>query len=1366
MRIRKGTGALRRTMHIAALATAVDAGATHISGGEIYWNCLGGNQYEITLVVYRDCAGINLDPSYVLPVTSPCGSTSMVVSTPGGTEISQLCDLELPNSTCSGGTLPGTEQYIYTGTVTLPPCNYWTISWTENWRNNAIANLQAPGTQLMYIEATLNNVVAPCEDSPQFTNLAIPYVCTGFPISYSYGAYDVEGDSMVYSLIGARTTNGNPIPYVAPHTPSQPIPGITLDPQTGLLSFTLSAAGNWVVVVRVTIYDANGNLIGTIMRDMQFVAYPCTNQPPDPTTGTIANPSGSGVQTAPYALEVCESGQFCFDMVISDPNTNNVLNAMSNVAAALPGATFSFSGTNPITCNVCWTATAGSSGFYPFIVTVDDGACPIPAFQTYVYGITVINGLFANVQVVDESCAGMGNGSASVSVTNGNAPFQYVWSTGATGTAITAGAGSYSVTVSDANGCTSAPLPAVINAAAQPATANAGPDQVNCLGDLPVDLAGSVVNAPNGTWSGGSGSFTGSWPTIDYTPTAAELATGGVNLILYASNPGCPPDQDTVFIALSDGFPGATLSGTDATCNGANDGSATYTPNDPGNTYLWSFSGQTTPTVTGLATGTYSLQVIDVVGCDTTLNVTIGALAAISITGFNVVDEDCAGNNNGSITVSVGGGTPPYQYTWSNGATTSTIIAGAGTYSVSITDANGCAPAVGSATINTSAQAATANAGPDQLVCMNAIASLTGSGTNATTGTWSGGGGGFTGTGWNVYYQPTTSEFLAGGVDLYLSVSGTAGCPPDVDTVHLTLSNSFMNAAISGTSPGCAGASSGAASFTPNNPSFTYAWNTVPAQNSATATGLDAGTYSVTVTDGSGCDTTMSVVVNDPPQLAISALGSTDATCNGGNNGTASITVIGGTGGYTYTWSANASGQTTPSIVNLGAGLYSVNVNDANGCSVNANVMVNDPPPVSLTAQVPDTVCVNAPVQLTAQAGGGTAPYTIGWVGIGFGDTVNYAFSASQTMSVTVVDANGCAGPTINEQVIVLNLNTAAFSAYGDTTVCPGGYATFGATLSGYAGSAQITWPSLGLFGPGPHVLGVTATQTIQAIVTDGCGNTLTDQILVQLETAPAIALPNLIAEGCEPLEVTMPVLNPGLPVTWLWDFGDGTTSTAATPTHTYNEGTFLVQVTIATPAGCTSTSNTGQVIAHPTPIAEFTASPWTADASAATIDFTDLSTGSINTYDWDFGDGDAGSAQNPSHTYGAPGTYPVTLTVTNLYGCTDAVMHPVTITPVYDITIPNAFTPDPNGGNGGAYDPSDLSNNIFYPFIKYVKDFKMRIYDRWGELVFESTDITVGWDGYYRGELSQQDVYAVQVWVRFIDDREVERLGDLTLIR
>ncbi len=145
----------------------------------------------------------------------------------------------------------------------------------------------------------------------------------------------------------------------------------------------------------------------------------------------------------------------------------------------------------------------------------------------------------------------------------------------------------------------------------------------------------------------------------------------------------------------------------------------------------------------------------------------------------------------------------------------------------------------------------------------------------------------------------------------------------------------------------------------------------------------------------------------------------------------------------------------------------------------------------------------------------------------------------------------------------------------------------------------------------------------------------------------------------------------------------------------------------------------------------------------------------------------------NPSYAFNEIGVFEAELTVVDDHGCEGSTTQVITITPVYDIVLPTAFTPNPNGpgGQGGAAGGSnwvtgDLSNDVFYPFVRFVKDFRMRVFNRWGELVFESTDLNIGWDGYYRGQISPQDVYVVQTWFRFVDGKTVEKLSDLTLFR
>ena len=1586
--------------------------ATHMAGAEIFWECLdvSTGTYRISLVVYRDCNGNSLDADYDLDITG-CGSSTINLQRTSWSEVSQLCGAQLSNSRCQpGGTQPGMQEHIYSATVTgLTPCDSWHITWDEQYRNNAITNLTNPGGTNMFVEAVINNSNGQCNDSPRMTNVAVPFICVGQQIAYSYGAYDPEADSLSFTLVSARGEDGIAAGYPGAYSPGVPIPGLVLDPVSGLLSFIGPAQGNYVVVVRVDQYDDAGNWIGSVIRDMQFIVQPCTNVAPDPTTGTIGTITGTASQTGDYAITVCESGDFCADLVVTDANAANVLTATSNIAQNLPGATLTTSGTNPLNIRVCWTAAQGTEGFFPFIITVNDGACPIPALQTYVYSVTVLPGLHMNVVATDETCAGLGDGAATVQVTVGLPPYNYTWSTGATTPGITAGSGTYGVTVSDGNGCVNTADAITIGADQQPPTAQAGADIFGCMADLPATLTGTATNAAGGQWSGGAGTFTGTGTSVTYMPTPAEVADGGIELTFTANGIGsCGDDADEVLLILPNSFRNAAISTSAVSCHGGNDGAASYTPDDPSLTYLWSPGGQTTAAATGLAAGNHSLTVFDSFGCDTTITVAITEPAPLEVTGLDVMDEECAGNTDGGATVNIIGGTTPYSYLWTNGSDQQSIIAGAGDHTVLVTDDHGCTLDT-MITIVALGQPNQADAGADLIGCHDALpVVLVGQVANASGGVWSGGAGAFSGSGLNVSYMPTMAEILDGGVDLVLSTTGNVTCPVDHDTVHVALSSSFLgasvtvqdvgchgeatgvaqfgptaagltyqwddpaaqttstatsllegvyqlvvtdalgcdttftvtidepaelmittvdadaeqcagqgdgsiavhvsggtepyayawsngatsatvavgagshtvtvtdannctvtaadiivavlghpnvadagadgtgcyqdlplelngsvvnatggswgngagtfsgawpavsymptmaeilaggvelvltttgnttcpvdqdtvffalsssflNASVTIVDPMCHGDATGTATFVPGDASFIHQWNDPAAQTTAQAVGLTAGAYSITVTDPLGCDTTLAVMIAEPPALVVSNIVVQDPTCPGGTNGAATAVVTGGVPSYSFAWSGNANGQTGQTITSLGEGTYVVTVTDAHDCSATANGVLVAPAALTLSAQVADTVCVNAPVQLTAQPAGGTGALFVHWAGIGTGDSLTHAFPASTNVVVQVTDAAGCIGPSITLPVHVLDLALADLDISGDTTICPGGQVTLLAAIDDYAGAVAYAWPTLGAQGPGPHVVAPDAEGAYAVVVTDACGATLSGSVPVDIQFPPNVVLPAVVAEGCAPLSVQMPGGLTTQPVMYHWDFGDGTSGVGPTPVHLYQSGVYDVVLTMTTPIGCVGqASNSGQVIVHGLPIAAFTANTWETDFDHADIQFTDQSTGpaTITGHIWSFGDGGSSSLDDPSHHYDEIGVFMVQLTVEDEHGCIGTATHPMTISPVYDITIPNAFSPNPAGGNGGAYDPNDLSNDVFYPFIRFVKEFNMSVYNRWGELVFESDDIRRGWDGYYRGQLSQQDVYAYRMRIRFLDDKEVMRIGDITLFR
>ena len=396
--------------------------ATHVTGADITYQCLGNNQFKLRINLFRDCSGVSAPSAAQLnigfSINSNCGSVTpnFTLINPGGTEISQLCPNDFPNSTCNGGWLPGMQIYIYEMTTTLTPCADWTFSYTLCCHN---ATTNVSGQPTSYFDATMNSVEDDCNTSPLYTAQPIPYFCWNQPVTFNYGVVEPDGDSMTFDFISCRQSQFSPVTYQFPYTANQAIQGITIDNNTGQISFTPNVVGNFIVVVGCNEYDKNTlALLGTTMREIQCVVINCNNQVPIDTTGTIDSlysELNTATQLSDYELELCQGDSICFDVIISDYDNLDIVTLTSNVSNALPGATFSATPGNPATATICWQAPTNSGFFNSFTIVADDGACPVPGVQTYVYTVKVLTSVNAGPDVT--ICLG---DTAQLSVSGGS----------------------------------------------------------------------------------------------------------------------------------------------------------------------------------------------------------------------------------------------------------------------------------------------------------------------------------------------------------------------------------------------------------------------------------------------------------------------------------------------------------------------------------------------------------------------------------------------------------------------------------------------------------------------------------------------------------------------------------------------------------------------------------------------------------------------------------------------------------------------------------------------------------------------------------------------------------------------------------
>ena len=278
----------------------------------------------------------------------------------------------------------------------------------------------------------------------------------------------------------------------------------------------------------------------------------------------------------------------------------------------------------------------------------------------------------------------------------------------------------------------------------------------------------------------------------------------------------------------------------------------------------------------------------------------------------------------------------------------------------------------------------------------------------------------------------------------------------------------------------------------------------------------------------------------------------------------------------------------------------------------------------------------------------------------------------------------------------------------------------------------------------------------------NGCSGTISKE-LVFAERLKSDFITDF--EGCAPVDVAFTNLSVNAD-TYYWDFGNGKHSSDENTNMIYN-APGIYEIFLYAKKDTLVDISSKTILVHEAPLAGFEVNP-TEPNTFEEVNFINKSTGAYEN-SWDFGDGETSGFFEPIHSYSASGVYDVSLVVWSEYGCYDSLLidSAITVNQNCRILFPTGFVPNKNGPSGGAYNPAQKvdNNEIFHPIYEKVDVYELKIYSRWGELVFMSNDIDIGWDGYSKGKLAPQDTYIYEAKAKCSTGEQISTIGSVTLI-
>ncbi|TVR79294.1 MAG: PKD domain-containing protein [Chitinophagaceae bacterium] len=1205
-----------------------DIMATHVAGGEITYTCLGNNEYEVTLTFYRDCAqGTAPFPaSPTIRIYNSNGAQLQTLSL-SGTGVTTI--QPTPPGPCTQ-TLSNVclEAQEFTGIVVLPPIpGGYKLGYEICCRNHSITN--GPPSRAAYTTSIPDISLAQCNSNPVFNEWPPVYICQGFDLEFDHSATDADNDSLVYRICEPleRVEPDVPYAFTAPYTWQDPINGgLSIDPQTGLLTGNPPGLGQFVVGVCVDEYR-NGQLISTVSRDFQFNVVHCEN---------VTNASALSALTDCTTSEVSFFNNSSGDIVsylwdFGDGNTSTLENPVHNYADT---------GSYQVTL-ITYSANSLCNDTSTNIVATVEPCKPC--------------GMEITTSTNPADCQPGGCVRVTCVVPCADCP-----------TSVQIQCGGISSTTGGCGGTTN------IGGGNSPCTSNCGGCVVNCGGinlhDIPsvnctytptVDCIGGVSSTADGTIrtivysdyinavlgdatvniTGGTPPYSIQWVTTPTQtgPTATDLSVGCYTVIVTDAN-GCVAVDLACVSGNSDIVP--NLSKSDVTACGLNNGTATVNPTGgSGNyTYEWLPGGQTSQTVNGLAPGSYTVIIDDGSNCPYVENFIIEDVVNIDI-NLNITDILCPGDSTGAVQTVVSGGSPPYTYTWNTSPSQNTAnVSGltAGFYTVTVTDSDGCI-GVQSLTINETPafnitpNGSTLNCNGDN----NGLATVSVTGGTAPYS-----------FSWNTSPQQFTQTATGLGAGNYDVVISDANNCEITQSVTVNQPNIIDIDLVDISTGGCSGNFIGEAEVFSTGGTLPHSYSWCNGQTSNIATNIPPGSWcTLTLTDANGCIRVDSILLEDFGVMN-PVVSSTDM-CAGANDATATVNPNGGQGPFTFLWSG---GQTTQTIAGLSAGTYSVTITDANGCIEVDSVNVQDSPPLNLNVLTDPGSCNSGDGTVEVLVSGGTSPYTFTWP---TGDTTQIVNNLEDsTYLIWVWDANNCFD-TISATIISDPCGPTVTVEATPDTICLGECTALSASAIEGDPPYDFIWNNNVPNGPGPHTVCPVITTTYQVIAIDSLNNQDTTQVTVHVNELPNI-ITNIDTTICfgSPINLFAEGGN-------LYEWNNGLYSGPG-PHLVIPDSSISYNVIVTDSNACVDTASF-LVELSPLPLAETNSD--TIICRGETVDLS--ATGGIF-YNWN---NNLPSTAGP-HTVAPDSSTTYTVEVTNVDGCVDTANVTIIVNQIPDLTI------------------------------------------------------------------------------------------------